>query len=117
MRSLQNKTPWESHDWKVKTVESLSAGGGSKLAFTCRSCERKFNHTTANNRAWATSADETALADDVTTRWLTEDPESAGPMMTVQEVADYLKVHRITIYRLIEAGVYLGRFKVGRVAS
>jgi hypothetical protein len=72
MRSLQNKTPWESHDWKVKTVESLNAGGGSKLAFTCRACERKFTHTTANNRAWATSADGTALADEVTTRWLTE---------------------------------------------
>ena len=72
MRFLQNKTPWESHDWKVKTVESLTAGGGSKLAFTCRACERKFTHTTANNRAWATSADGTALADDVTTRWLAE---------------------------------------------
>jgi len=72
MRTTQNKTPWESHDWKVKTLESVSAGGGSKLAFTCRSCERKFTHTTANNRAWATSSDGTALADEVSSRWLAQ---------------------------------------------
>jgi len=72
MRTTQTKTPWESHDWKVKTLESLCAGGGSKLAYTCRSCERKFTYTTANNRAWATSDDGTALADEVSTRWLAE---------------------------------------------
>jgi hypothetical protein len=72
MRTTQNKTPWESHDWKVKTLESLSAGGGSKLAYTCRACERKFTYTTANNRAWATSDDGTALADHFSARWLAE---------------------------------------------
>jgi hypothetical protein len=72
MQSTRYKTPWESHDWKVKTLESVSAGGGSMLAFTCRACERKFTHTTANNRAWATSGDGTALADEVTSRWLVQ---------------------------------------------
>ena len=72
MQSTRYKTPWESHDWKVKTLESLSAGGGSKLAFTCRGCERKFTHTTANNRAWATSDDGSALADEISSRWLAE---------------------------------------------
>ena len=72
MRMTQNKTPWESHDWKVKTLESPSAGGGSKLAFTCRACERRFSYTTANNRAWATGEDGTALADEITTRWLAQ---------------------------------------------
>jgi hypothetical protein len=72
MRSIQNKTPWESHDWKVKTLESISAGGGSKLSYTCRACERKFTYTSANNRAWATSDDGTALADEVSARWLAQ---------------------------------------------
>src|SRR5258707_14587297 len=72
MQTTRAKTRWESHDWKVKTLESLSPGGGSKLAFTCRACERKFTHTTANNRTWATDDDGTALADEVSTRWLAE---------------------------------------------
>ena len=72
MRMKQNRAPWESHDWRVETLESLSAEGGSTLAFTCRACERKFTHTTANNRGWATSQDGTALADEISTRWLAE---------------------------------------------
>ncbi len=72
MQSTRARTPWQSHDWKVKTLESIIPGGGSKLAFTCRACERKFTHTTANNRAWATSGDGTPLADEVTSRWLAQ---------------------------------------------
>ena len=72
MQTTQNKTPWESHDWKVKTLESVSAGGGSKLAYTCRACERKFIYTTGNNRVWATNDEGTALADEVSARWLSE---------------------------------------------
>ena len=68
MQSTRDKTPWESHDWKVKTLESVSAGGGSTLAFTCRGCERTFTYMTANNRGWATSNDGTALADEITSR-------------------------------------------------
>jgi len=70
MRRTRDRTPWESHDWRVKTLESLSAGGGSKLAYTCRRCERRFTQTTVNHRAWATNNDGTALADEVTSRWL-----------------------------------------------
>jgi hypothetical protein len=72
MPSKRDRSPWESHDWKVKTLESVSAGGGSRLAFTCRACERKFTLTTASNRAWATTADGTALADDISSRWLAQ---------------------------------------------
>ena len=36
-------------------------------------------------------------------------------MMTVDEVAEYLRVHKITIYRSIKAGDDLGQLKVGRV--
>jgi hypothetical protein len=72
MQTTQNRTPWESHDWKVKTLESVSAGGGSRLAFTCRACERQFIYTTVNNRAWAVNSDGIALADEVTTRWMAE---------------------------------------------
>ncbi len=36
-------------------------------------------------------------------------------MMTLIEVAKYLSVHKITIYRLLKADVQLGQFKVGRV--
>jgi hypothetical protein len=72
MRSIQAKAPWDSHDWKVKTLESVMSGGGSRLAFTCRSCERKFSYTTGNNRAWATSSDGTTLADEISSRWLSQ---------------------------------------------
>jgi hypothetical protein len=69
---IERKTPWESHDWKVKTIEPLAAGGGSRLGFTCRSCERKFSYMTGNNRAWAVNNDGVALADEITSRWLSE---------------------------------------------
>ena len=38
-----------------------------------------------------------------------------APMMTLNEVAEYLNVHKITIYRQIKADVKLGQFKVGRI--
>ena len=37
------------------------------------------------------------------------------PTMTLAEVAKYLNVHRITIYRAIKAGANLGQFRMGRV--
>src|SRR5260370_38655325 len=63
-------TPWRTHDWKVRTIESIAPGGGSRLAFTCRSCGRIFNQTTINSRTWAVDAVGVALSDNVTTRWL-----------------------------------------------
>lgn len=43
------------------------------------------------------------------------DLQRASPIMTVTEVADYLRVHRITIYRAVKAGDKLGQMKIGRV--
>jgi excisionase family DNA binding protein len=37
------------------------------------------------------------------------------PMMTLNEVADYLRIHKITIYSAIKAGGNLGQLKIGRV--
>ena len=68
----QDLTPWRTHDWKVRTIESIAPGGGSRLAFTCRSCGRIFNQTTINSRTWAVDTGGTALSDNVTTRWLAE---------------------------------------------
>jgi transposase-like protein len=72
MLTDRDKTPWDSHDWKVKTLESLTTGGGSRLGFTCRSCQRKFSYTTTNHRAWAVNDDGKTLSDDITSRWLSE---------------------------------------------
>jgi excisionase family DNA binding protein len=43
------------------------------------------------------------------------DLRTDGPTMTVTEVAEYLNVHRITIYRHLKADAGFGQFKVGRV--
>jgi hypothetical protein len=64
--------PWRTHDWKVRTIESIAPGGGSRLAFTCRSCGRIFNQTTINSRTWAVDEGGVALNDTVTSRWLAE---------------------------------------------
>ncbi len=72
MQIDRSRAPWDSHDWKVKTIESLTAGGGSRLGFTCRSCERKFGYTTTNRRAWAVNEEGRTLSDEITTRWLAE---------------------------------------------
>jgi hypothetical protein len=63
---------WKTHDWKVRTIESIIPGGGSRLAFTCRGCGRAFNQTTLNRRTWAVDSAGVALADEVTERWLDE---------------------------------------------
>ena len=36
-------------------------------------------------------------------------------MMTLPEVAEYLRVHKVTIYRAIKAGHDLGQLRIGRV--
>jgi hypothetical protein len=65
MQKTRNRTPWESHDWRVKTLESIIVGGGSFLAFCSRACERTFSCTTASNRAWAIRGEGSALPDAV----------------------------------------------------
>lgn len=72
MQSVSNRTPWDSHDWKIKSLESLAAGGGSRLGFTCRSCDRKFVYTTANHRTWAVNNEGTSLTDEISSRWISE---------------------------------------------
>jgi hypothetical protein len=72
MQRNAQQVPWDTHDWKVKTLESLTAGGGSRLAFTCRGCRRRFSYTTANNRAWAVNDSGASLLDEITSRWLGE---------------------------------------------
>ncbi len=69
---LKPRSPWESHDWKVKTLDALLSGGGSRLGFTCRACERNFSYLTANGRAWAVNAEWAALTDEISLRWLRE---------------------------------------------
>jgi hypothetical protein len=71
MRTTWGKTPWEVKIGELN-LKSPSAGRGSKLAFTCRCCERRFIQTTANHRAWATNSDGTALADEIASRWLAQ---------------------------------------------
>ena len=44
-----------------------------------------------------------------------EDLGKDQPMMNVDEVAACLRVHKITIYRLLKADAELGQFKIGRV--
>ena len=43
------------------------------------------------------------------------DLRSDGPIMTLTEVAEFLRVHKITIYRAVKAGDKLGQMKIGRV--
>ncbi len=37
------------------------------------------------------------------------------PTMNLTEVAKYLNVHQMTIYRTMKAGTKLGQFRIGRV--
>lgn len=63
---------WETHDFQVKMLD-WSAARGSRLAFTCRNCRRKFcNFTVLSQGAWAADADGRALDDAVSIRWLAE---------------------------------------------
>jgi len=83
---IKSENPWQSHDWKVKTLISVTRGG-SRLAFTCRSCERTFTHMTGNNETWATDGHDVALADNISRRWLSE---TCPVSPVVADVADRL---------------------------
>jgi excisionase family DNA binding protein len=39
----------------------------------------------------------------------------AGKVMTLTEVAEHLRIHRITVYRMLKAEVQLGQMKIGPV--
>jgi hypothetical protein len=64
--------PWNTHDFKVKQLD-WSATRGSRLAFSCRFCGRRFcNFTVSSNGTWAVDGDGRALEDAVSKRWLAE---------------------------------------------
>ena len=66
MRTISKvENPWQSHDWKVKTLISVTRGG-SRLAFTCRSCERTFTHMTGNNQTWRVIMEDAVSSVDQT---------------------------------------------------
>jgi hypothetical protein len=66
-------TTWASHDFRVKMLD-WSAGRGSRLAYTCRRCGRKFCHFSLVSRdAWAIDGDGRSLDNMVSSRWLSEE--------------------------------------------
>jgi len=70
---LDEKPPWDSHEFRVKTLDGTAAGaGGARLGFSCRNCGRKFAQTPATRRTWAVNDAGLALDDAVTDRWLDE---------------------------------------------
>ena len=70
---IDERPPWESHEFRVKTLDATAAGaGGARLGFACRNCGRKFAQTPATRRTWAVNDAGLALDDAVTDRWLDE---------------------------------------------
>jgi hypothetical protein len=70
---IDERPPWESHEFRVKTLDGSAAGaGGARLGFSCRNCGRKFAQTPATRRTWAVNDAGLALDDAVTDRWLDE---------------------------------------------
>ena len=70
---IEEKPPWDSHEFRVKTLDTTAAGaGGARLGFSCRNCGRKFAQTPATRRTWAVNDAGLALDDAVTDRWLDE---------------------------------------------
>jgi hypothetical protein len=70
---IDERPPWESHEFRVKTLDGGAAGaGGARLGFSCRNCGRKFAQTPATRRTWAVNDAGLALDDAVTDRWLDE---------------------------------------------
>ena len=68
---IDEKPPWDSHEFRVKTLDGTAAGaGGARLGFSCRNCGRKFAQTPATRRTWAVNDAGLALDDAVTDRWL-----------------------------------------------
>jgi hypothetical protein len=66
------ETNWATHDFTVKMLD-WSAARGSRLAYTCRRCGRKFCHFSFLSRdAWAIDGEGRSLDSMVSTRWLAE---------------------------------------------
>lgn len=72
MSQIGWKLPWNTHDFKVKMLD-WSAARGSRLAYTCRMCERRFCAFSLQSQGiWAVDGEARALADVVSDRWLAE---------------------------------------------
>jgi len=66
------KRAWATHDFKVKMLD-WSGARGSRLAYTCRLCSRRFCLFTILNRGtWAVDSEGHALEHAVSNRWLAE---------------------------------------------
>jgi hypothetical protein len=66
-------TNWATHDFTVKMLD-WSAARGSRLAYTCRRCGRRFCHFSLLSRdSWAIDREGRSLDTVVTNRWLTEE--------------------------------------------
>jgi hypothetical protein len=66
------KRAWATHDFKVKMLD-WSGARGSRLAYTCRLCGRKFClFTILNQGTWAVDGEGRALETAVSSRWLNE---------------------------------------------
>lgn len=64
---------WETHDFAVKMLD-WSAVRGSRLAYTCRRCGRRFCHFSAESRkVWAVDEEGRPLVATVSDRWLSEE--------------------------------------------
>jgi hypothetical protein len=72
MMELTRKSPWETHDFKVKMLD-WSTARGSRLAHTCRRCGRGFcRFTILVHGVWAIDSEGRALETDVSNQWLSE---------------------------------------------
>jgi hypothetical protein len=66
------KRAWATHDFKVKMLD-WSGARGSRLAYTCRLCGRRFClFTIMNQGTWAVDGEGRALEHGVSARWLAE---------------------------------------------
>lgn len=70
---IKARNNWETHDFTVKMLD-WSAARGSRLAYTCRRCGRKFCHFTILSReTWAIYGEGRELGATVSQRWLSEE--------------------------------------------
>jgi len=63
---------WDTHDFAVKMLD-WSAARGSRLAYKCRRCGRRFcQFTLHDQRIWAVDGENRALDNMVSDHWLSE---------------------------------------------
>jgi hypothetical protein len=74
------ETNWGTHDFTVKMLD-WSAARGSRLAYSCRRCGRKFSFFSLVSRdARAMDGEGRQLDSIISNRWLAEEcPRSSSP--------------------------------------